>query len=71
MSTVAEIVADVRARGDAALAEWAVELDGVAPARAEAEEGLPEDAVLLIDQNESDLARVKKTVTALRKQLAQ
>ena len=46
--TVAEIVADVRARGDAALAEWAVELDGVAPARAEAEEGLPEDAVLAL-----------------------
>jgi histidinol dehydrogenase len=44
--TVAEIVADVRARGDEALTEWALELDGVAPARAEAEAGLPADAVL-------------------------
>jgi histidinol dehydrogenase len=47
-ATVAEIVADVRARGDAALEEWALELDGVAPARAEPEEGLPEDAVLAL-----------------------
>jgi histidinol dehydrogenase len=46
--TVAEIVADVRARGDEALTEWAIELDGVAPARAEAEPGLPEDAVLAL-----------------------
>ncbi len=46
--TVAEIVADVRARGDEALTEWALELDGVAPARAEAEPGLPEDAVLAL-----------------------
>jgi len=44
--TVAEIVADVRARGDAALAQWALELDGVAPARAEPQPGLPEAAVL-------------------------
>jgi histidinol dehydrogenase len=44
--TVAEIVADVRARGDEALTEWALELDGIAPARAEAEAGLPADAVL-------------------------
>ncbi len=29
------------------------------------------EAVLLIDQNENDLARVKKTVTALKKQLSQ
>ncbi|MDX6465250.1 MAG: histidinol dehydrogenase, partial [Gaiellaceae bacterium] len=48
MSSVAEIVADVRARGDEALTEWALELDGVAPARAEAEAGLPDDAVLAL-----------------------
>jgi histidinol dehydrogenase len=47
-ATVAEIVADVRARGDEALAEWASELDGVAPVRAEPEVGLPEDAVLAL-----------------------
>ena len=47
-ATVAEIVADVRERGDAALTEWALELDGVAPARAEAAEGLPEEAVLAL-----------------------
>ena len=35
MSTVAEIVAGVRELGDAALNEWAEQLDGVAPARAE------------------------------------
>jgi len=35
MSSVAEIVADVRERGDAAVAEWAERLDGVAPAHAE------------------------------------
>jgi histidinol dehydrogenase len=44
--TVADIVADVRARGDEALTEWALELDGIAPARAEPEAGLPADAVL-------------------------
>jgi histidinol dehydrogenase len=47
-ATVAEIVADVRARGDEALTQWALELDGVAPARAEPEPGLPEDAVLAL-----------------------
>jgi len=46
--TVAEIVADVRKRGDAALTEWALELDGVAPARAEPQAGLPEEAVLAL-----------------------
>jgi histidinol dehydrogenase len=46
--TVAEIVADVRKRGDAALTEWALELDGVAPARAEPQPGLPEEAVLVL-----------------------
>jgi histidinol dehydrogenase len=48
MSTVAEIVADVRERGDAALTKWALELDGVEPARAEAEDGLPAEAVLAL-----------------------
>jgi histidinol dehydrogenase len=48
MSTVAEIVADVRARGDDALREWAVRLDGVEPARAEPGPGLPEEAVLTL-----------------------
>jgi len=48
VSTVAEIVADVRARGDEALAEWSLELDGVAPARAEPTEGLPEQAVVAL-----------------------
>lgn len=47
-ASVAEIVADVRARGDEALTEWALELDGVTPARAEPEPGLPEDAVLAL-----------------------
>jgi len=48
MNTVAEIVADVRERGDAALAEWAVELDGVAPARAEPAGEVPEEAILVL-----------------------
>ena len=47
-ATVAEIVADVRARGDEALTAWALELDGVAPARAQPEPGLPDDAVLAL-----------------------
>jgi histidinol dehydrogenase len=45
MSSVAEIVADVRTRGDEALREWAALLDGVEPARAVPEPGLPEEAV--------------------------
>ena len=48
MSSVAEIVADVRARGDEALREWAVRLDGAEPARAEPAAGLPEDAILAL-----------------------
>ncbi len=47
-ATVAEIVADVKARGDDALAAWSIELDGVRPARAEAGPGLPEAAVLAL-----------------------
>jgi histidinol dehydrogenase len=48
MSTVAEIVADVRERGDLALTHWSLELDGIEPARAEPEGGLPADAVLAL-----------------------
>jgi histidinol dehydrogenase len=48
MSGVAEIVADVRARGDAAVREWSLKLDGVEPARAVPEPGLPEQAVLAL-----------------------
>jgi histidinol dehydrogenase len=48
ITDVARIVDDVRRRGDAALSEWALRLDGVAPARAEAADGLPEDAVLAL-----------------------
>jgi histidinol dehydrogenase len=48
MSTVAGIVDDVRARGDEALREWALRLDGAEPARAEPGPGLPEEAVLTL-----------------------
>jgi histidinol dehydrogenase len=48
VSSVAEIVADVRARGDVALNEWAVRLDGVEPARAEPSGELPEEAILAL-----------------------
>jgi len=43
--SVAEIVEDVRARGDEAVREWALRLDGVEPARAVPGGELPEDAV--------------------------
>src|SRR5207245_2754268 len=45
---VEEIVRDVRERGDAALNEWAVRLDGVEPARAAAEGDVPAEAVLAL-----------------------
>jgi histidinol dehydrogenase len=48
VSTVAEIVADVRERGDEALTHWSLELDGIEPARALPEDGLPADAVLAL-----------------------
>jgi histidinol dehydrogenase len=50
--SVAEIVDDVRARGDAALRDWAERLDGVGPARAVPDpDGLPVDALLaLVDR---------------------
>jgi histidinol dehydrogenase len=43
---VAEIVEDVRARGDEALREWALKLDGAEPRRAEPEGEIPEEALL-------------------------
>jgi histidinol dehydrogenase len=42
---VARIVADVRERGDEALAEWAQWLDGALPARAQPAEDAPADAI--------------------------
>lgn len=48
MNGVAAILEDVRLRGDVAVREWAVRLDGVEPARAEAAEGLPNEAVLAL-----------------------
>ncbi len=44
--TVQRIVEDVKARGDDAVRRWAVELDGVAPARATPGGDLPAGAVL-------------------------
>jgi histidinol dehydrogenase len=46
--TVAQIVQDVRERGDAALREWSLQLDGVEPARAQPEGDLPEEALLTL-----------------------
>jgi histidinol dehydrogenase len=43
--TVAEIVDDVEARGEDAVREWALQLDGVEPARATPGGDLPADAV--------------------------
>ncbi len=48
MSDVARIVDDVRTRGDAALREWALRLDGVEPARAVAGGVLPEQELLAL-----------------------
>jgi histidinol dehydrogenase len=46
--TVAQILGDIRERGDAALTEWAVRLDGVAPARAKPGGEVPEEALLAL-----------------------
>ena len=46
--SIVEIVGDVRTRGDEAVREWALRLDGVEPARATPEPGLPEAAVLAL-----------------------
>ena len=43
--TVEQIVKDVRARGDAAVRDWALQLDGVEPARAAAGGDVPAEAV--------------------------
>jgi histidinol dehydrogenase len=48
VTSVADIVSDVRRRGDEAVREWALRLDGVAPVRAEATEAVPEEAVLAL-----------------------
>jgi histidinol dehydrogenase len=48
VASVAEILDDVRLRGDAAVREWALRLDGVEPGRAEPADGLPEEAVLAL-----------------------
>ncbi len=48
MSDVGQIVRDVSERGDAALQEWALRLDGVAPARAEPGDGLPIESLLAL-----------------------
>jgi histidinol dehydrogenase len=48
LSDVASIVADVRERGDAALADWSLRFDGVEPARAEPAGDVPEWAVLAL-----------------------
>ena len=48
MSDVARIVSDVRERGDAALREWALRLDGVEPTSAEPEDDVPAEAVLAL-----------------------
>jgi len=48
MSDVASILADVRLRGDAAVREWALRLDGVEPVRADPSDELPTEAVLAL-----------------------
>jgi histidinol dehydrogenase len=48
VTDVASIVADVRERGDAALADWSLRLDGVEPARAEPAGEVPEESVLAL-----------------------
>jgi histidinol dehydrogenase len=48
VSGVRSIVADVRERGDEALREWALRLDGAEPARAKPEGDVPESALLAL-----------------------
>ena len=48
MTDVATVLDDVRARGDVAVREWALRLDGAEPERAKPSDGLPEDAVLAL-----------------------
>jgi histidinol dehydrogenase len=51
VTDVATVLDDVRARGDLAVREWALRLDGVEPERAEPSDGLPEDAVLALAES--------------------
>jgi histidinol dehydrogenase len=48
VNDVARILGDVRERGDAALREWALRLDGTEPRPAEPEDGVPAKAVLAL-----------------------
>ena len=48
MNDVADIVADVQERGDAALADWSERFDGAARARRARPSRIPEDAVLAL-----------------------
>ena len=45
MTSVAGILDDIRARGDVALREWSLRLDGVEPAQAQPTERVPEQAL--------------------------
>ena len=51
MSDVADIVADVRARGDAALTDWSQRLDAVDPGRAVPEGDVAGDALLALAES--------------------
>jgi histidinol dehydrogenase len=48
VTDVAAIVADVRTRGDAAVRDWALRLDGAEPRRAEPEGDVPAEALLAL-----------------------
>lgn len=48
MTSVREMVEDIRERGGPALTEWCLRLDGTPPARAEATASVPEDGVLAL-----------------------
>jgi histidinol dehydrogenase len=48
VSQVPQIVEDIRRRGDEALREWSLRLDGVAPARVEPAGDVPEDGLLAL-----------------------
>src|SRR5205814_5122210 len=51
MSSVAEIVDDVRARGEDAVRKWSLRFDGVEPARARPGAEVPEEAVLALAED--------------------
>lgn len=51
MSSAADIVADVRERGEQAVREWALRLDGAEPAPARAGDGLPRAALLTLAEH--------------------